>query len=31
VALAAAVDNNVERLNGLLFSYLDYAVIAKRP
>jgi SAM-dependent methyltransferase len=30
VALASAVDNNVERLNALLFSYLDYAVIAKR-
>ena len=30
VALASAVDNNVERLNALLFTYLDYAVIAKR-
>ena len=30
VALASAVDNNVERLNALLFTYLDYAVVAKR-
>ena len=28
--LASVVDNNVERLNALLFTYLDYAVVAKR-
>jgi SAM-dependent methyltransferase len=31
VALASVVDNNVERLNALLFTYLDYAVVAARP
>ena len=30
IALASVVDNNVERLNALLFTYLDYAVVAKR-
>jgi hypothetical protein len=30
VALASVVENNVERLNALLFTYLDYAVVAKR-
>jgi SAM-dependent methyltransferase len=30
VALAASVENNVERLNALLFTYLDYAVMATR-
>jgi SAM-dependent methyltransferase/uncharacterized protein YoxC len=30
VALASVVDNNVARLNSLLFTYLDYAVVAKR-
>jgi SAM-dependent methyltransferase len=28
--LAAAFDHNVERLNGLFFTYMDYAVIARR-
>jgi SAM-dependent methyltransferase len=31
IALASVVDNNVERLNSLLFTYLDYAVVAARP
>ena len=30
VALASVVENNVERLNALRFTYLDYAVVAKR-
>ena len=30
VALASVVENNVDRLNALLFTYLDYAVVAKR-
>jgi SAM-dependent methyltransferase len=30
VALASVVENNVERLNALLFTYLDYAVVARR-
>jgi SAM-dependent methyltransferase len=30
IALASVVENNVERLNALLFTYLDYAVVAKR-
>ena len=30
-ALASTVENNVERLNSLLFTHLDYAVIARRP
>jgi O-antigen chain-terminating methyltransferase len=29
--LASAIDRNVERLNRLLFTFLDYAVIARRP
>ncbi len=29
--LAEAFDQNVERLNGLLFTYMDYAVVARRP
>lgn len=29
--LAAAFDHNVERLNGLFFTYMDYAIIARRP
>jgi SAM-dependent methyltransferase len=31
VALADAFDDNVERLNRLMFTHLDYAVVAKRP
>jgi SAM-dependent methyltransferase len=31
IALADAFDTNVERLNSLMFTHLDYAVIAKRP
>jgi O-antigen chain-terminating methyltransferase len=31
IALASVVENNVERLNSLLFTHLDYAVIATRP
>lgn len=31
VRLADAVDRNVDRLNELLFTYMDYAVIARRP
>jgi SAM-dependent methyltransferase/prefoldin subunit 5 len=30
VALASVVENNVDRLNALLFTYLDYAVVATR-
>ena len=30
-ALASAIDTNVERLNRLMFTFLDYAVIARRP
>lgn len=30
IALASVVENNVERLNSLLFTYLDYAVVARR-
>ena len=30
-ALSATFDDNVERLNRLLFTHLDYAVIARRP
>ena len=30
-ALSAAFDDNVERLNRLLFTHLDFAVIARRP
>jgi SAM-dependent methyltransferase/prefoldin subunit 5 len=30
IALASVVENNVERLNALLFTYLDYAVVATR-
>jgi O-antigen chain-terminating methyltransferase len=30
IELASVVDNNVERLNALLFTYLDYAVVARR-
>ena len=30
IALASVVENNVERLNALLFTSLDYAVVAKR-
>jgi SAM-dependent methyltransferase len=30
IELATVVDTNVERLNALLFTYLDYAVIARR-
>lgn len=29
--LAETFDHNVERLNGLFFTYMDYAVIARRP
>jgi SAM-dependent methyltransferase len=29
--LTEAFDQNVERLNGLLFTYMDYAIIARRP
>jgi O-antigen chain-terminating methyltransferase len=29
--LADVFDENVDRLNGLLFTYMDYAVIARRP
>ncbi|MCA1586051.1 MAG: class I SAM-dependent methyltransferase [Acidobacteria bacterium] len=29
--LADAFDRNVDHLNGLLFTYMDYAVIARRP
>lgn len=29
-ALASAIDTNVERLNRLMFTFLDYAVIARR-
>lgn len=31
VRLADAVDRNVDRLNELLFTFMDYAVIARRP
>jgi hypothetical protein len=31
LSLAATVDKNVDLLNGLLFTYLDYAVVARRP
>jgi hypothetical protein len=30
-ALASAIDTNVERLNRLMFTFLDYAVVARRP
>ncbi|MBA3269979.1 MAG: class I SAM-dependent methyltransferase [Acidobacteria bacterium] len=30
-ALADSIDGNVERLNRLMFTHLDYAVVAKRP
>lgn len=30
-ALADTFDRNVERLNGLLFTYMDYAIVARRP
>jgi SAM-dependent methyltransferase len=30
IALASVVENNVERLNALMFTYLDYAVVATR-
>jgi SAM-dependent methyltransferase/uncharacterized protein YoxC len=30
IALASTVENNVERLNALMFTYLDYAVVARR-
>jgi O-antigen chain-terminating methyltransferase len=30
-SLADTFDGNVERLNRLMFTHLDYAVIAKRP
>lgn len=29
--LAEAFDDNVERLNGLFFTHMDYAVVARRP
>jgi hypothetical protein len=29
--LADSIDGNVERLNRLIFTHLDYAVVARRP